>query len=201
MTNGLFYPVLDFIFTYTKYLNVVEIYKKLLLLIFKRRNKLAVNRVAIDSFIILKWILLIILMKYKLNNDILNFIVWYLLISNLYTYFYYHIWQNDTANDQYNTPERIRRRFINLLLSIGFSNICFAYLYRFTYLLDFEWSEKVPLLTKSLWFSFANSLTANYEYVKPITKSGVELTLTQLIISFIFLTMILGNSIPKTNNN
>lgn len=140
-------------------------------------------------------------MKYQLYNNTINTIVWYLLISNLYTYFYYHVWHNDTANDLFNTPERVRRRFVNLITSIGFSNICFAYLYRFAYLADFEWSDKIPLTTKSIWFSFANSLTANYEYVKPITKSGAELTLTQLIISFVFLTMILGNSIPKSNNN
>lgn len=201
MKNGLLYPLINFFITNLKYFNLVELYKLLLVKIFSSSNKLTVNRIAIDSFIILKWIFVIILMKYQFNSCILTGIIWYLLYSNLYTYFYYHIWFNDKVNDQYNTPERIRRRFINLLTSIGFSNLCFAYLYRFPYLTNFEWSEKIPLTTKALWFSFANSLTASYEFVKPLNKNGVDLTITQLIISFIFLTMILGNSIPKTNNN
>lgn len=201
MTNGLLYPIMDFTIRNLKYFNLVELYKLLLVNIFSKKNKLSVSRFAIDSFIILKWAFLIIMLKFQISNCFLTAFIWYLLYSNLYTYFYYHIWFNDTANDQYNTPERIRRRFINLLTSIGFSNICFAYLYRFPYLTNFEWSEKIPLTTKAIWFSFANSLTANYEFVKPIDKIGVDLTITQLIISFIFLTMILGNSIPKTNNN
>lgn len=201
MKNGILYPIVNFIIQNIKYLNLVELYKLLLVVIFKNYNPLTIKRFAIDSFIILKWILLFLLFHKHINNSFVDIVVWYLLISNVYTYFYYHIWNDDTANDQFNTPERIRRRFINLITSIGFSNVCFAYLYRFTYLSEFEWSDKVPLTTKSFWYSFANSLTADYEYVKPITKIGVELTLTQLIISFIFLTMILGNSIPKPNNN
>ncbi|RTY89533.1 hypothetical protein EKL32_22615 [Flavobacterium sp. GSN2] len=201
MKNGLLYPIINFVITNLKYFNLVELYKLMLVKIFSKVDKLSVNRIAIDSFIILKWILLVILIKFQINNYLITVIVWYLLYSNLYTYFYYHIWFNDTANDQHNTPIRIRRRFVNLLTSVGFSNLCFAYLYRFPYLLNFEWSEKIPLTTKALWFSFANSLTANYEFVRPINKDGVDLTITQLIISFIFLTMILGNSIPKTNNN
>ena len=201
MKNGLLYPIINFLITNLKYFNLVEIFKILLVKIFSKFDKLSINRIAIDTFIILKWIFLILLLKFQINNCIITIIVWYLLYSNLYTYFYYHIWFNDTANDQHNTPIRIRRRFINLLTSIGFSNICFAYLYRFPYLQDFDWSEKIPLTTKALWFSFANSLTASYEFVKPINKDGVDLTITQLIISFIFLTMILGNSIPKSNNN
>ncbi|MBW3518060.1 hypothetical protein [Flavobacterium sp. NKUCC04_CG] len=201
MKNGLLYPAINFVIDILKYFNLVEIYKNILVSIFNKSNTLTVNRFAIDSFIILKWIFIICIIYTKSSNCLLTVLVWYLLYSNLYTYFYYHIWHNDTANNQFNTPERIRRRFINLLTSIGFSNLCFAYLYRLPYLSEFEWSEKIPLTTKAIWFSFANSLTANYEFVKPITKIGVELTITQLLISFIFLTMILGNSIPKTNNN
>lgn len=201
MNNGIIYPIVNYLMKFLKYFNLVELYKKLLVSIFKNNNKISVNRIAIDSFIIMKWIIVILLLKYQINNTAITIIIWYLLYSNLYTYFYYHIWFDDTANDQHNTPERNRRRFINLLTSIGFSNLCFAFLYRLPYLNEFEWSKKIPLTTKSIWFSCANSLTASYEFVKPISKQGVDLTIIQLVISFIFLTMILGNSIPKTNNN
>ena len=54
MNNGILYPILNLIINKTKYLNLVEIYKWILTKIFRSSNKLTVNRVAIDSFIIIK---------------------------------------------------------------------------------------------------------------------------------------------------
>ena len=139
-------------------------------------------------------------MNLEWNSILVSYFIWYLIYSNLYTYFYYHVWSKEAMNTEDFEIDRIRRRFVTLMLSIGFSNVCFAFLFRIVYLSDFDWSDKIPLNTKALWFSFANSLTANYEYVKPITQSGAEITLTQLIVSFIFLTIILGKSIPQTKS-
>jgi hypothetical protein len=63
------------------------------------------------------------------------------------------------------------------------------------------WSNDSPTNLKSIWFSLANSLTAEYEYVLPNTQNGLDITITQLIISFVFLTIILGKSIPQTSSN
>lgn len=165
-----------------------------------KKSRIKTSRIAVDVFIILKWTLIIFAMNQGWNHTLITIFVWYLVYSNLYTYFYYHIWIPEALNTESFDNDRIRRRFITLMLSIGFSNLCFAYLIRYPYSLDFQWSNNNPLNIKAMWFSFANSLTANYEYVKPNTENGVELTIIQLIISFIFLTLILGKSIPQTNS-
>jgi len=203
MKNGIIYTILKFILDNLKYLSLVEFFKYSFIKLFAKnsvKSKIKTSRIAVDTFIILKWTFVIIAMNQGWNHTIITFFVWYLIYSNLYTYFYYHIWIPEALNTENFEIDRIRRRFITLMLSIGFSNLCFAFLVRHPYLADFEWSENTPLNIKATWFSFANSLTANYEYVKPITKDGVEITITQLIVSFIFLTLILGKSIPQTNS-
>ncbi|CAM1340186.1 conserved membrane hypothetical protein [Tenacibaculum aestuarii] len=204
MQNGIIYSVLKFVFDNLKYLSIVELFKFLFVKFFADRNdvlsRVKYLRLAVDIFIILKWTLVIVLLKYSINNSFLTFLVWYLIISNIYTYFYYHIWKEESLNPDNFSIDRTRRRFITLLLSIGFSNLSFAYLFRLPYVSDFKWSQDIPLNIKSLWFSYANSITADYEYVKPITETGINLTITQLIISFVFLTIILGKSLPQTTS-
>jgi len=201
MRNGIIYPIFNWCIKILYYINVVEWLKKALVKIFKGCfDKIAISRFAVDSFILFKWGFVLILMKYHYENDSITFIVWYLIWSNIYTYFYYHIWKDDSANSIHSNPTRLRRRFITLLTSIGFSNLSFAYLYRIPYYKSFDWKLEIPKNIQSLWYSCANSLTANYEYVKPLDKTGTDLTIIQLAISFIFLTMILGNSTPSSNS-
>lgn len=200
MNNGLFLPISKFLIKILNYINLVEFYKLLLVSIFSNSNQVNISRIAIDSFIILKFIFLIYLMYFEINNCLVNILVWYLLISNIYTYFYYHIWKDDSVNNHYDTPERIRRRFLNLGSSIIFSNLCFAYLYRYQYYDNFKWDSKYSIDSQAIWYSVANSLTVGYKPVEALDKIGADFSIFQLIISFVFLTMILSNSIPKTNN-
>ena len=204
MQNGIIYTILKFVFDNLKYLSLVELLKIIFVKGFSNSDnilsKVKFSRLAVDIFIIIKWILVIVLLRYSINNPFLTFLIWYLLLTNIYTYFYYHIWKEESLNPDNFSIDRARRRFISLLLSIGFSNLCFAYLYRLPYLSEFKWSNDIPLNMKSIWFSYANSITADYEYVKPATELGINLTITQLIISFIFLTIILAKSIPQTSS-
>ena len=204
MKNGIIFTVFKGIIEWLKYLSLVEGFKFLAQIVFRsstnQERKITVSRWAVDIFIIFKWMFVILAIHYAWTSSWITFIVWYLIYANLYTYFYYHVWIKESMNLEVFDIDRVRRRFVNLMLSIGFSNYCFAYLFRFPYLSDFDWSEKIPLTTKAMWFSFANSLTANYEYVKPINQAGASITITQLIISFTFLTLILGKSIPQTKS-
>lgn len=204
MKNGIIFTIFKFFIEKLNYLSLVEFFKYVFKKVFSNPSNIqsvvTASRIGVDVFIIFKWTFVIVAMNQEWNSKLVSYFIWYLIYSNLYTYFYYHVWSKEAMNTEDFEIDRIRRRFVTLMLSIGFSNLCFAYLYRFVYLNDFDWSDKIPLNTKSLWFSFANSLTANYEYVKPINESGVEITLTQLIVSFIFLTIILGKSIPQTKS-
>lgn len=204
MINGIIFTIFKYLIEKLNYFSLVELFKFVFKKIFSDpsdiQSVVTASRIGVDVFIIFKWTFVIVAMNQEWNSALVSYFIWYLIYSNLYTYFYYHVWSKESMNTEDFEIDRIRRRFLTLMLSIGFSNLCFAYLYRIIYLNDFDWSDKIPLNTKSLWFSFANSLTANYEYVKPINQSGAEVTLTQLIVSFIFLTIILGKSLPQTKS-
>lgn len=204
MKNGIIYRILKLVLDGLNYLSLVELFKYISIKLFSKvsnpQSKITASRMAVDTFIIFKWLFVLLSFINGWSSPFFKVIVWYFIYSNLYTYFYYHLWSRESMNTENFDIERVRRRFITLMLSIGFSNLCFAYLFRFPYLSDFEWSDKIPLNTKAIWFSFANSLTANYEFVKPITQDGASITVTQLIISFIFITLILGKSIPQTKS-
>lgn len=204
MKNGILYTIFKLLIDNLKYLSLVEWFKKLIILVFADKNEISsivkYSRIAVDLYIIAKWVLIILILQNSITNQFLTILVWYLIYSNLYTYFYYHIWVKESLNPDNYSIDRVRRRFLTLMLSIGFSNLCFAYLVRMPYMSDFTWSNDSPTNLKSIWFSFANSLTAEYEYVLPNTQNGLDITITQLIISFVFLTIILGKSIPQTSS-
>jgi hypothetical protein len=204
MKNGLIYVIFKFFLDNLKYISLVEFFKYISVNLFVRHSsndiKNTAKRYAVDIFIIAKWILIICVMNTGFTNTYFTIFIWYLIYANLYTYFYYHVWDKSAMSTESFLIDRVRRRFITLMLSIGFSNLCFAYLIRYPYCPDFTWFENNPTNIKATWFSFANSLTANYEYVKPLTKNGIELTIIQLIISFVFLTLILGKTIPQTTS-
>jgi hypothetical protein len=204
MKNGILYIIFKFILDNLKHLTIVEWFKAIAKKLNPKKNdsnyKLAFSRTSVDIFIILKWSFILIISKLALTNDFLTVFVWYLLITNLYSYFYYHIWTDEALNTEGFEMDRIRRRFINLILAVGYSNLCFAYLYKIAYVSNFEWSDKTPTFLKSIWFSVSNSLAANYEAVKPLNDFSNSVSMTQLVITFIFITIILGKSIPQTTS-
>lgn len=161
----------------------------------------AYSRTSVDIFIILKWSFVLLITKYNLTNNFLTIFGWYLLLTNIYSYFYYHIWTDEALNTEEFEKDRIRRRFINLILAVGYSDLCFAYLYKLPYRFSFEWSHDSISFTKAIWYSVSNSMAANYEAVKPLTDFANNVSMAQLIITFIFITIILGKSIPQTNSN
>ncbi|MDP1728490.1 MAG: hypothetical protein Q8M15_17025 [Bacteroidota bacterium] len=85
-----------------------------------------------------------------------------------------------------------------LLLAIAYSNFTFAYLYRVSYTNDFTWPDSASSLN-AIWYSISNSLAANYDEVKPLTSFGNSIAMIQLIITFIFVTIILSKSVPQKN--
>lgn len=205
MKNGIIYIAIKFVLDNLRHLTIVEWIKKLGKIINPKPNdvdyKTAFSRTSVDIFIILKWCFVLLIAKNCWTNNFLTIVVWYFLLTNIYSYFYYHIWTDEALNTEEFEKDRIRRRFLNLILAVGFSDLCFAYLYQLPYCKDFNWDDNSITLTKSMWFSISNSLAANYEAVKPITDFANNVSMTQLVITFIFITIILGKSIPQTNSN
>lgn len=204
MKNGFIYIVTKFILDNLRYLTLVELFKYVGRLLNPNKNnidsKLAFSRTSVDIFIFLKWFLILVLTKFNVNSNFWTVVTWYLLITNVYSYFYYHIWTDEALNTESFSMDRTRRRFVTLMLAVGFSDLCFSYLYKVPYKCDFEWSDNLATFTKSTWFSISNSLAANYDAVKPITDFGYNVSMTQLIVTFIFLTIILSKSVPQTTS-
>jgi hypothetical protein len=204
MKNGIIYKTTKFFLDNLKYLTLVELFKYIGHLLNPKKNdldwKLAFSRTSVDIFIILKWTLILILVKFNIASDFWTIVTWYLLLTNGYTYFYYHIWADEALNTENFNMDRIRRRFVTLMLALGYSDLCFAYLYKVPFRHNYEWSDNFTTFTKSTWFSISNSLAANYDAVKPITDFGYNVLMTQLIMTFLFVTIILSKSIPQTNS-
>ena len=85
--------------------------------------------------------------------------------------------------------------------AISFSLFGFAYLYYVPYSSEFAWGTEQPVFIYSLWFSISNSLTASYEQVKPITDVGNTIAMMQLLMMFVFLTIIIGGTVPQIKSS
>jgi hypothetical protein len=194
MQNGFLYLLIRTVFDNLKYLNLVELLK-VIAVKHNPQNSLASSRISVDTFIVLKWLFIAVIWITGQTNCSLTFIVWYLIVANIYTYFYYHIWTDDALNTSGYDNDKIRRRFVNLILAVAFSDFCFAYLYRQPYSLEFSNTET----GNNFWFSVSNSLAANYDTIKPISELGNSVAMIQLIFTFIFVTIIISRSIPQKN--
>ena len=139
---------------------------------------------------------LLLFWSLQLNSQFINKITWYLIASNLYTYFYYHNWTRDLEKGNFDL-DRIKRRFLNLMLAIAFNIFCFAYFFAVPFATNYNWTEGISRFHESISFSVANFLTIDYSPVKTLSNVGHSLTLIETLTAFIFLTIILSNSIPQ----
>lgn len=200
MRNGFIYTLIKFLIDKLCFLNLVEYFKKIGLWLnpekTNRDMEATYTRVATDIFIVLKWLFILFLWLFSVRSPWMAGIVWYLIITNLYTYFFHHIWTDEALDTSHFTNDRIRRRFLNLLLALAYSDIAFAYLFRFPYVQEFTWGT-VPTSPHSIWFSISNSLAANYSVVSPITDLGNTVAMVQLLITFVFVAIIISRSIPQ----
>lgn len=204
MRYGFIYKSVKAILDSLNYLNLVELFKLIAVKLNNRptddeRNK-TFARVGIDIFICLKWILIFVLWYKGITNLFLTIFVWYLIIANVYSYFYNHIWTDDALNTEGFTKDRIRSRFLNLMLAVAYSTFCFGYLYQIVYPTDFDWTTHAPSFALALQFSLSNSLAANFEQVKPLSDFANQIANLQLAFTFVFVTIILSKSIPQTNS-
>jgi hypothetical protein len=201
MKYGFIYEIFKAIIEGLKYLSLVELFK----LIAKKLNPIPLDeskatiysRVSVDIYITLKWILLIIFLITSLNGQWSCLIIWYLIITNIHTYFYYHVWDKAAINLFEADEHCLRRRFINLLLAIAFSNISFAYLYSTYYSNGFNWGSSGITKSHAIWYSISNSVAANYNSISPIDDTANSVSMIQLLITFLFVTIIISRSIPQ----
>jgi hypothetical protein len=173
-------------------MNLVEGFKWLLGKLTKDKKR-AYKNFAIDTFILLKWIFIGLIWFLKAQSLSLTIIVSYLIWTNLFTYFYYHVWTSNKIEE----TERNQRRFINLILAFAYSNVSFAYLYSLPFNSSFSITTGFDGHFSFLLFSSYNSLFSDYNFITVADLTGSIITVLQLTITFIFASIILSKSIPE----
>lgn len=200
MDSGFLIPIIDKMINCLKKLNIVEYFILLIIYLGKKINRQRdyyyYRSIAIDIFIIIKWLIITSFIILNISNGFCTFIVWYLILTNLLTYFYYHVWDSEKKDSLYFYFTRIKRRFINLLLAICYSIFCFSYLYYLPYSTQFDWGNSNPNFLQSLIYSISNSLTSSYQGITPLTTFINSILIIQLLIMFIFISILLSSSIP-----
>ena len=202
MKNGLIYPLTRSLVDLLFRLNLVEHVKDLFAWVFSmiRHRELSedetivVKRIAIDFFLVAKWLIVFIAIWSSWTGLWAALVIWYLIASNLFTYFYHHVWGNgfplsDGVDSQ-------RRRYINFLLSLAFYMVCYAYLYQHQYSAEIAWPDDLVDTTNAIYLSIANAFTLTYGGFSPMSQTARILFASELINTFFFFTIIIVNSIP-----
>lgn len=200
---GFIYPIFNFIINLLKKLNLVELLKFISFSYFPLKTTDADDlrgriNIVIDIFIILKFLIVFLLIFFNCNDDVSYFVVVYLSFFNIYTYFYHHVWNLPVSSLGI---IRERRRFINLILSFSFSNICFAYFYGVIYVDQILWPESENIILNSIWLSTAKSMFIDFQNVELLKGNVSYIVIIQSIVTFIFASIILSNTIPKHGEN
>ena len=178
--GGFIYPMFKILIKICYYTSVVEWLKYLFGKMFPR-NKIKAIHIAIDLYIVLKFAFVVIVWEQPQN---FNIAVWYLLFNNVFTYLYYHVWTPPFTISR----ESKQRRFVNFFLAFIYSSLCFAFLY------DNMNTDFNTTLRGALMYSLSNSLGSGYD-MQILTVKGQLITKVQIFISFIFLGVILANTI------
>lgn len=203
MKKGFIYPITLFLVWVLYRLNLVEHVKELCAWMFsriKRRSlsddeRKAAKNFAIDLFLIVKWLVVVLAFSCEWTGLWAELLVWYLIAANLFTYFYHHVWGNGFAlSDDLDSQ---RRRYVNFLLSLAFYVVCYAYLYEFHYASEIGWPDNLIDTTNAIYLSIANAFTLTYGGFSPLSQTARVLFASELINTFFFFTIIIVNSIPS----
>lgn len=189
MENGFIYPLINIIINIFYFFNPVELWKKAYKLLRPKEDlsdKVIFNE-AIDIFIVAKFIFIFIIYYFDKYSLFLAGLVIYLIIFNLFTYFYYHVWKNKGDT----TLERDRRRFINLILSIIYSNISFGYLYK-NFIENFCLDDKIISINlETIYISF---MTIFGGTLTPKDELGLKLIFFNVVVNLFFIVIVLSNT-------
>jgi hypothetical protein len=209
--NGFIYASTNAVIKVLYYLNIIELLKiatkKLIYFIYRNEKDKTIPKrvdrfycnIIVDLFIFLKFAFILYIWWKNIQSTPVLYLVYYLLLMNIFTYFYHHLWDKSAIYDKNLSYKRVRRRFIALFSSITYMVICFSYLYNVPFVKEFEWSKKEPTALKSFLFSVSSSFSGSYENVKATTELGEYIMMFQVLMVFVFITLILARSMPQGN--
>lgn len=205
MKNGFILPVFDLIVRILFRLNIVEYFKFTAQYSVRKYYQLrrqssstetiiSASNIAIDLYQVFKYSVLAVFWLRSSSSSFSFCVVYYLIASNLFTYFYYHVW--GSGYRQRNDRNTLNRKFLNFLLAILFYLLCYAYLYQFHYSDMIQWPDSVVDGPNSLYLSVSNAFTLTYGGFMPLTQEIRLIFLSELLNTFLFFTVIISNSVP-----
>ena len=196
--NGFLLPIFDKFISFMNKINLVELFKELVVLKGKKDKSIndiiRLKSIAIDIFTLAKWLMLVFFISFELNNLFTKGAVIYLLAMNVHTYFYYHVWSNRAINGLARNHEHLRRRFFSLMLAIAYNVITYTYFYFIAFSVHFNFDNGFNKLLISFFHSLISTFLGGSEYLIPTDSTGVAIQTSQILISFVFLTIILSRS-------
>jgi hypothetical protein len=199
---GFIYPLVSLIVSTVKWLNISELCKVLAARIgrkvFKDKDPEADRKYmsfGVDVYQIIKWGILIWLIWTGTYHPLWHWIIVYLLCSNLFSYFYYHVWE---AGKSTMSVDRQRRRFITLLSAIAFFIVGYAYLYQQGFNAEITWPNGSANFIEALYLSIANAFT--FDSFPPTSTTVRMVYASELVTTFFFFSIILSESIPRRNS-
>lgn len=151
--------------------------------------------IAIDIYQLFKWVVLSVLWINGISSILSKMIISYLLFSNLFTYFYYHVW--GSRNSQRTDRDTLNRKFLNTLIAISYYLFAYAYIYQIHFPDMISWANGTVDFVNAIYLSAANAFTLTYDGFAPKTQFIRIIFLSELITTFVFFTIIVTNSIPN----
>lgn len=205
MTNGFLLPIFNVLVRIIFAFNLVEYFKKSVRAAYRfakstkelsHADTLEASNIAIDIYQLFKYGVLFVFWSLEIENVWAKYAIFYLLISNVFTYFYYQVWGNGYASRF--DREALNRRFLNTILAIAYYLLCYAYLYQYHFYLMIEWLN-LPSTLDSIYLSISTAFTLTYSGFAP---KGKDITiymvfLSEILNTFFFLTIIISNSVPN----
>jgi len=209
INNGFIYPLVDSIVTLLHYCNLVELFKYISRIATNfechrcgrnatKEELISAANIAIDIYQLFKFGLLLFFWLCEYSNITSKVIIYYLLANNLFTYFYYHVWGG--RYKQRIDRDTLNRKFMNFLLAVSYYLLCYAYMYQFHYSAMLSWPDNVIDFANSLYLSVSTAFTLTYDGFQPLTKEVRLVFMSEIINTFMFLTIIMSNSIPNHTN-
>lgn len=168
---------------------------RIALIRFRLKKVRAFRSFAIDLYEIAKWATVVLFISYDIQKQPALILTMYLLASNLFSHFYYHLWKNISLGRRMG-PMQSRRRFLSFILALFFSFVAYSYIFSF-YQSSFDWPGEEFSAVSSLFFSVSNAFTLVYGNIGPNGALGYFLAVSQVAYTFFFVVLIIAQSIPK----
>jgi len=147
------------------------------------------RKVAIEIYVIFKPIILFIILKMGFGKSKIAFIIVIIFLIDLYSYLLSLVF----LRKYFTKPISYGRTMLLLLFNFIENTLGFSILYLYFGTLQIATcNNKIENWLQSTYFSFVTAATIGYGDIIPLNNQGRILVIIQVIITFLYMTIILG---------